>query len=111
MQQTITDDRELLPHFTPLLGMELRKRLKTRILENWVVLHDEDEDNFAERMAFDIVCRMYRTQLKEARAVISFSDAVLGFNQPQMEQQGKLLPGRAAEKLKGMFRRRTQESE
>ncbi len=91
---------DLLPHFTPMLMLELHGRLKKRMFEeSWsdfltvvtanltrmeAMLWDPHEAS--DELAMAIVTRMYRTQLKEAKAVISFTDAVLNFNKPEVDR-------------------------
>jgi hypothetical protein len=80
------DYQTMLPHFTPILALALQGRLKARILEEKIADKGHPLWNSwlsEDWWAHETVMRMYRTQLKEAKAVISFSDEMLKFNRPK----------------------------
>lgn len=101
------DPRGLLPHFTPQLALELRNRLKRRICEEFDTFNDYRKVKDAgspDELSFQIVARMFRTQLKEAKALISFTEATIAFNQASLEAAAPALPAKAQAKLKTFFR-------
>lgn len=119
------DYQALLPHFTVKLSMELCGRLQERIIEPGgpvkrgiaidpknpavpIVREFPLDSKDAYEFAHQIVRRMYRTQLKEARAVQSFAQAWLDYQQPQIEEKIKLLPDGPANKLKTMFSKKEE---
>lgn len=103
--ETKEDWSDLLPHFDTKLAMELHQHLRDRIRGTCDILAQceryqiEDLDDLASQ----IVGRMYRTQMKEARAILSFSDAVVAYNRSSLEASIPQLPLRAAKKLRSIF--------
>lgn len=94
------DPRDLIPHFTVALWCELRRRIETRILEDLVgptmlpgvARRDNiyDPRTWASSIALELTARIYRTQLKEARTMLSVTDETLKYNE-FLETRKKLL--------------------
>jgi hypothetical protein len=123
------DPRTLVPHFTVRLAMELRDRLKRRILEDGVESHWRKvyfphfgeklirsvmTPELADELARDIVRKMYLTQIKEAKAIISFSKAVIDYNAERVEaanSKADAMLGKRAAHLSRTFRNQRHREE
>lgn len=113
----LDDPRELLPHFTVQLWCELERRLADRAVnERWYEHVPMPDDLFgrvlfcpfgvSRKLAHELVARIYRTQLKEAAFVMSFSTSVLRFNEAAIaakNAEAKEFTGEKLEKLSTMF--------
>jgi hypothetical protein len=78
-------ENDPLPHFTLKLALDIRERLRQRILEETDEQEFLDEESVMfgvvpDQLARQIVSRMYSTQVKEAKAILSFSEAMIDWN-------------------------------
>lgn len=82
--QTAPDPRTLLPHFTTLLSMQLADRLQRSIREQGVPrLNGGPETPFVHAwrrtLAEDLTARIYLTQIRDAKRVLSFAESLLKY--------------------------------
>lgn len=117
---------DLLPHFNVKFMLEMRAHVRKRVLESEVLIDkgwaysvidgmprlmiDRASKAEADAIARQMVCRIYRTQLREAKGVISFSDAMIDWNNKhnpaaQLNKPGQGDGGKAFEKVVNKVRR------
>lgn len=82
------DPRSLLPHFTVGLWLELERRIRYKLVtegQPWrhvdgVTTCKAITPELAANLAPQIVARMYKTQLAEARLTLNIAEATLRYN-------------------------------
>lgn len=109
MEAKVKED--LLPHFTVKLMLELRRRMCDRvdeIIDDDFSTHDVaarcyptlNYEQFRDDIARDMVSRIYRTQLREAQAVLSFSEAMIEHNNQHNPERKLYRPGEQGDTAK-----------
>ena len=130
MSQMSQNEIDLLPHFNSKFMLEMRAHLRKRILEESpipkkvpvpgrdprrrqldpVIAFNSFDYAAADELAREMVGRIYRTQLREAKGIISFSDAMIEWNNrhnpaAQLHKPGQGDGGKAFDKVVNKVRR------